>query len=56
MAFLRERLRGEYRSGTLRRKTGLAAAPAIQPSPERSGGQGRTAGASMGMPRARDIR
>jgi hypothetical protein len=47
---------GEYRRGWLRRKAGLAAVRAIQPSPVRSGGQGRTAGDSSGKPFARDIR
>jgi hypothetical protein len=47
---------GEYRPGPLRRKAGLPVVLAIQPSPVRSGGQGRTAGDSIGMPRARDIK
>jgi len=56
MAFLRKRLRGEYRRAPLRRKAGFPAGRAIQPSLVRSGGQGRTAGDSIGMPLARDIR
>jgi hypothetical protein len=47
---------GEYRPGLPRRKASRMAVPAIQPSPVRSGGQGRTAGDSIGMPFARDIK
>jgi hypothetical protein len=56
MAFLRERFGGEYRLVSPRRKAGVPAIPAIQPSTVRRSDQGRTAGVSIGMPRARDIR